>query len=70
MKKNLAVAFNSTFEYINDVSSISNNQFHKYVDSIYPNEFEMIYTTECSTCDWYLGILLELYTNGNMRLNF
>jgi hypothetical protein len=34
--KPLAVAFNSTIRYIEDVLSINNDQFHSYVDSIYP----------------------------------
>ena len=34
-KKPLAVDFNSTFQYIDDVLSINNNQFHSYVDSIF-----------------------------------
>jgi hypothetical protein len=34
--KYLAVAFNSTFRYIDDVLSINNDQFHTYGDSIYP----------------------------------
>jgi hypothetical protein len=44
-KKSLAVAFNSTFRYIDDVLSINNNNFHSYVDSIYPNEQEIKDTT-------------------------
>jgi hypothetical protein len=38
--ESLVVVFNSTFRYIDDVLSINNNQFHSYVDSIYPNELE------------------------------
>jgi hypothetical protein len=34
-KKPLAVAFSSTFTYIDDVLSIYKDQFHSYVDSIY-----------------------------------
>jgi hypothetical protein len=40
-KKSLAVAFNSTFLYIDDVLSISNNQIQSHGDSIYPNELEI-----------------------------
>jgi hypothetical protein len=47
--KPLAVAFNSTFRYIDDVLAINNDQFHSYVDSIYPSELEIKYTTESST---------------------
>jgi hypothetical protein len=35
--KPLAVAFNSTFRYIDDLLSINNDRFHSYVDSIYPS---------------------------------
>jgi hypothetical protein len=43
--KPLAVAFNSTFRYLNDVSSINNDQFHSYVDFVYPGELEIKDTT-------------------------
>jgi hypothetical protein len=65
-KKSLAVAFNSTFRYIDDVLSINNNQFHTYVDSIYPNGLEIKDTTECSTSASYLDILSKLDTNGKL----
>jgi hypothetical protein len=39
--KTLVVAFNSTFRYIVDVLSINNDQFHSYVDSMYPSELEI-----------------------------
>jgi hypothetical protein len=57
-KKSLAVAFNSTFRYI-DVLSINNNQFQLHVDSIYPNELEIKDTTESSTSASYLDVLLK-----------
>jgi hypothetical protein len=62
--KTLVVAFISTFWYIDDVLSINNNQFHLYVDLIYPNELEIKDTTECSTSASYLDVLLKLDTNG------
>jgi hypothetical protein len=65
-KKSLAVAFNSTFRYIDDVLSINNSQFHSYVDSINPNELEIKDTTECSTSASYLDVLLKLDTNGKI----
>jgi hypothetical protein len=61
-KKSLAVAFNSTFWYINDVLSLNNDQFHSCVDSISPNELEIKDTTECSTSASYLDVLLKLDT--------
>jgi hypothetical protein len=52
--KPLAVAFNSTFKYIDNVLSINNDQFHSYVDSIYLSELEIKDTTESSTSASYL----------------
>jgi hypothetical protein len=37
--KKLAVSFNHTFRYIDDVVAINNN-FHNYVHLIYPNELK------------------------------
>ena len=65
-KKSLAVAFKSTFRYIDDVLCINNNQFHSCVDSIYPDEMEIKDTTECSTSASYLDVLLKLDTNGKI----
>jgi hypothetical protein len=39
--KPLAVAFNSTFSYIDDVLSINNDKFHSYVHSLYHSELEI-----------------------------
>ena len=36
--KKLAVSFNHTFRYIDDVLSINNHNFHNYVHLIYPDE--------------------------------
>jgi hypothetical protein len=60
------VAFNYTYWYIDDILSINNNQFHKYVFSIYPHELETKDTTDCSTSAYYLYILLKMYTNGKI----
>lgn len=57
--KALAVAFNSTFRYIDDVLFINNCYFHSYVNSIYPNELEIKDTTYSETTVSYLAILLE-----------
>jgi hypothetical protein len=58
--KSLAVAFNSTFTYINDVLLINNDKLHSYMDSIYPSELEMKHTTESSTSASYLNVLLNI----------
>jgi hypothetical protein len=65
-EKSLAVAFNSTFRDINDVLSINSNQFHSYVDSIYPNEMEIKGTIEYSTSASYLDVLLKLGNNSKI----
>ncbi len=65
----LALAFNSTFRYIDDLLSINNDNFHSYVDTIYPGELEIKDTTESDTSASYLDILLEKDTNGNLTDN-
>jgi hypothetical protein len=47
-KRSFAVAFNWTFQYIDDFLSITNDYFHSFVNSIYPNELEIKDTTEFS----------------------
>jgi hypothetical protein len=42
----LAVSFNHTYRYINDVPSINNHNFHNNVHLIYPDELEIKDTTE------------------------
>jgi hypothetical protein len=66
-KKSLTVAFISTFRYIDDVLFINNNQFHPYVDLIYPNDLEVKDTTECTTSASYLDALLKLDTRGKIK---
>ena len=61
-KKALVVTLTSTFRYINDVLSINNNQFHSYVNSIYPNELEIKDNTKCPTSASYSDVLLKLDT--------
>ena len=64
--KTLAVAFNSTFRYIDDVLSINNVNFHSYVNSIYPCELEIKDTTDSDMSVSYLDILLEKDSDGNL----
>ena len=60
------MAFNSTFRYIDDVLSINNNDFHSYVDSIYPNKLEIEDTTEFTMSASYLDILLNIDIKGKL----
>jgi hypothetical protein len=55
-KKKLAMSFNHTFRYIDDVLSINNNNFHIYVHLIYPDELEIKDTTESDKAASYVDI--------------
>ena len=65
-KKILAVAFNSTFRYIDDVLSINNGNFHSYVDTIYLGELEIKISSASDTSVLYLDIFPEKDVNGNL----
>ena len=58
--KKLAVTFNHTFRYIDDVLSINNHNFHHYVHLIYPGELAIKDTTESDKPASYLDIYLIL----------
>jgi hypothetical protein len=62
------VAFNSTFRYIHNVLSINNDQFHSYVDSIYPSELEIKDTPKSSTSASYLDVLLDIDAGGKLTI--
>jgi hypothetical protein len=62
--KKLAVSFNHTFRYIDNVLSIINHNFHSYVDLIYPDELEIKDTTESEKSASYLDILLKSRPHG------
>jgi hypothetical protein len=66
--KLLAVAFNSTFRYIDDVLSIIKDQFHSHVDCIYPNELDIKDTTESSTSASYLDVLFNIDIDADGKL--
>jgi hypothetical protein len=61
--KKLAVSFNHTFRYINDVLSINNHKFHNYVHLIYRYELEIKDTTKSDKSASYLDILLNIESN-------
>jgi hypothetical protein len=65
-KKYLVVTFNSTFRYIDDVLYINNDQFHSYVDSIYPSGLEIKDTIESSTSASYMDVLLKMDSDGKL----
>jgi hypothetical protein len=64
--KKLAVSFNHTFKYIDDVLSINNHNFHNSVHLIYPDELEIKDATESDKSASYLDILLNIDPNGRL----
>ena len=61
--KKLAVSFNLTYRYIDDVLLINN---HNHVHLIYPDELEIKDTTESDSCASYLDILLNIDSDGRL----
>jgi hypothetical protein len=45
-EKKLALSFNFTFRYIDDVLLLNNSRLGDFVDRIYPNELEIKDTTD------------------------
>jgi hypothetical protein len=64
--KKLAVSFNHTFRYLDDVLSINNHNFHNYVHLIHSLELEIKDTTESDKSASYLDILLNIDYNGRL----
>ena len=63
-KKNIAQSFNFTYRYIDDVLSLSNSNFDKYLNSIYPAELEIKNTTESTRSSSYLDLQLHIGADG------
>ena len=66
-EKKLARFFNLTFRYIDDVLSLNNSKFGDFVDRIYPIELEIKDTTDTDKSSSYLGIHLEIGSDGRLR---
>ena len=64
-KKHLAQQFSFTYRYIDDVLSLKNTKFAKYLEFIYPHELEIKETMEIAASSSYLDCYL--YTdNGKL----
>jgi hypothetical protein len=50
----------------NDVSSINNDKFQSYVDSIYPSELDIKDITELSTSASYMDVLFNIDAGGKL----
>ena len=66
-KKKLASKFNFTYRYIDDVLSINNPDFENYLGQMYPAELEIKDTSESNTSASYLGLLLSIESDGQLR---
>ena len=56
-EKKLAVSFNFTFRYIDDVISLNNSKFSDYVERIYPIELEI--KDSAPACGVYISQLIR-----------
>jgi len=72
LKKNekLALSFNVTFRYIDDILSLNNCKFGDFVDRIYPMELEIKDTTDTARSASSLDLHLEIDNEGRLRPNF
>ena len=64
--KKLALSFNHTFRYIDDILFINNYNFHNYVHLIYPDELHIKDITESDKSGSYLDILLNIDSSGRL----
>ena len=67
IKKQLVSQFNFTSRYMDDVLSIYNPDFEKYLGQMYPPELEIKDTTESYNSASYLNLLLSIGRDGQLR---
>ena len=65
--KKLAISFNSTFRYIDDVLSLNNSKFGDYVERIYLIELEIKDNTDTVKSASYLDLHLEIDNEGRLK---
>jgi hypothetical protein len=58
-EKKLALSFNFTFRYIDDVLSLNNSRFGDFIDRIYPVELEIKDTTDTRSVS-YIDLHFEI----------
>jgi hypothetical protein len=68
-EKKIALSFNFTFRYIDDVLSLNNSRFVDFVDRIYPIELEIKDTTYTDRSASYLDLHLKIDSEGRFRTN-
>jgi hypothetical protein len=64
LKIHEARAFNFTYRYIDDVSSINNSRFAEFLPLIYPPELEVKETTDTASSASFLNLYLEFDDRG------
>ena len=67
IEKKLARSFNFTIRYTDHVLSLNNSRFYDFVDRIYPIELEIQDTTGIDSSATYLGLHLEIGSEGRLR---
>ena len=65
--KKLAISFNFSFRYIDDVLSLNNSKFDDYVERIYHFELEIKDTTDTVKYVSYLDLHLEIDNEGRLK---
>ena len=65
--KTTAQSFNYTYRYIDDVLSLSNTNFDKYINTIYPPELDIKNTTESTSSSSYLDLMLSVDVNKKLH---
>jgi hypothetical protein len=58
----------SVLQHIDNVLFINNHNFNNYVHVIYPNELEIMDTTESDMPACYLDILFNIDSNGRLTI--
>ena len=66
----LAISFNFTFCYMDDVLALNNSKFGDYVERIYPIELEIKDTTDTVKSASYLDLHLEIDNEGRLKTKF
>ena len=66
-ERNLALSFNFTFRYIDDVLLLNNSRFGDFVDLIYPIELKIKDAPDTYGSASYLEIHLEIENEGRLR---
>ena len=67
-KKYIALSFNHTYRYIDDVLSLSNSKFYYYcnINLIYPQDLEIKNTTESTNSSSFLDLQINIDKNDQL----